>query len=321
VSLEIEGRAVTATLNAQNLVERVAYLVPNPVVGDVPVEIAYSDYADYEGVKFPGRIVEKMDGLETLDVTIAEVTPNAAVSIEVPAAILQAPIPPSTPSVEVTTVSPGVWSLNSANTRSLAVEFADHIVMLEGPTSEARTLAVNETVRQTVPGKPIRYVVNTHAHYDHASGLRAYVAEGATVITHEINKPFLEQAWARPWTIEPDLLARSPKPATIETVGDKRVLTDGSRTVELYHLQGSGHNAGTLIAYLPAERILMYGDGYNPPPGDDPRDPTRTPEYGLDLIRNVQRLKLNVARIAPVHGRIVPFENMKKALGVPSQTD
>ena len=83
----------------------------------------------------------------------------------------------------------------------------------------------------------------------------------------------------------------------------------------------SGHNTATLIAYLPTERILLYGDGYNPPPGDDPRDPTRTPEYGLDLMRNVQRLKLNVARIAPVHGRVVPFDNMKTALGVLSPSN
>jgi glyoxylase-like metal-dependent hydrolase (beta-lactamase superfamily II) len=188
--------------------------------------------------------------------------------------------------------------------------------MLEGPTSEARSLAANEAIQKTVPNKPIKYVVNTHAHYDHAGGLRTYVAQGITVITHEGNKAFLEQAWARPRTIEPDPLAKSPRPAMIETVGDKRVLTDGSRTIELHHLKDSGHNTATLIAYLPKERILMYGDGYNPPPGDDPRTPDRSPEFGLQLYENVQRLKLNPARIAPVHGRVVPFENMKIAIGV-----
>jgi len=318
IALNIEGRDVKVTLNDQNLVDRVEYLTTNSVVGDVPVEITYSDYADYGGVKFPTRIVEKQDGFETLDITIKDVKPNAAVALEVPANVPQAPAPPPSPTVDVVKVGEGLWSLNAANTRSLAVEFKDHIVMLEGPTSEVRSIAVNEVVRKTVPSKPIRYVVNTHAHYDHAGGLRTYVAEGVTVITHEGNKSFLEQAWARPRTIQPDLLAKSPKAPMIETVADKKVLTDGSRTVELHHLQDSGHNTATLIVYLPKERILLYGDGYNPPAGEDPRDPTRTPEYGLDIWENVQRLKLNPARIAPVHGRVVPFENLKIAIGVSS---
>ena len=318
VNLTIEDRAVKATLNDENLVERVEYLAANSVIGDVPVEITYSDYADFGGVKFPRHIVEKWDGFETVDVTINDVRPNAAVSLPVPENVAQAPAPPPLPDVVVEKVADGVWSLYVPNTRSLAIEFADHIVMLEGPTSEARSLAVNETVRRLVPGKPIRYVANTHAHYDHAGGLRTYVAEGATVITHERNKAFYEQAWARPRTIEPDLLAKSPRPATIETVADKRVLTDRSgRTVELYAMENSGHNANQLLAYLPKERVILYGDGYNPPARPDPRDPSRTLEYAQQLYDNVLRLKLNPARIAAVHSRaVVPFENLKINLGI-----
>ena len=136
-----------------------------------------------------------------------------------------------------------------------------------------------------------------------------------TVITHEANKPFYEQAWARPRTIEPDLLSKSPKPAIIRDrgrqEGDDRRLAD-PRAVPSRETAGTTRR--TLIAYLPKERILMYGDGYNPPAGDDPRDPTRTPEYGLQLYETVQRLKLNPSRIAPVHGRVVPFENLKIAI-------
>jgi len=62
---------------------------------------------------------------------------------------------------------------------------------------------------------------------------------------------------------------------------------------------------------------LYYGDGYNPPAGDDPRDPSRTPEYGIDLYRNVTQLSLNVERIAPTHSsRAVPYDNLKKAIGI-----
>ena len=315
VTFSVQEREVKVTLDERNLVSRIEYLNTNSVVGDVPVEVTYSDYADFGGVQFPRHIVEKQDGFDTLDITVNDVRPNAPVALAVPANVASAP-PPAPVAAVVEKVGEGLWSVNAANTRSLAVEFADHIVMLEGPTSEARSLVANDAVRKTVPSKPIRYVVNTHAHYDHAGGLRTYVAEGITVITHEVNKPFFEQAWARPRTIEPDLLAKSPKPATIEAVADKRVMSDGTRTLELYFLDNSGHHTGQLIAYLPKERILMYGDGYNPPAGDDPRTPERGPEFALQMYDKLQQLKINPTRIAPVHGRVVPFENFRKAWGI-----
>jgi glyoxylase-like metal-dependent hydrolase (beta-lactamase superfamily II) len=316
LTFRAEDRDVRVTLNDQNLVERVEYLTTNSVVGDVPVEITYSDYADFNGIQFPRRIVEKQDGFDTLDITVTTVQPNAAVDLPVPPNVASAPAPPAAPMATIEKVADGVWSVAAANTRSLAVEFADHVVMLEGPTSDARSVAANEIVRTTIPNKPIRYVVNTHAHYDHAGGLRQYVAEGVTVITHESNKAFFEQAWARPRTIEPDALSQSPRAPMIETVGDRRVLSDATRAVELHYLANHGHHTGQLIAYLPKERILLYGDGYNPPAGDDPRTPERGPEYGLQILDAVERLKLEPTRIAPVHGRVVPFENMKIALGV-----
>ena len=318
VTFRVEDSDIKVTLNDQNLVDRVEYLSTNSVVGDVPIEVTYSEYASFGGVQFPTHIVEKQDGFETLNVTITDVKPNAPVVIEVPANVASAPAPPATVNVQVEKVGDGLWSFNAANTRSLAVEFADHIVMLEGPTSEARSLAVNDTVRRTVPNKPIRYVVNTHAHYDHAGGLRTYVAQGITVVTHEVNKPFYEQVWARSWTIGPDLLATSPKPPMIEAVGEKRVMSDRTRTLELYHLDNSAHHTGQLIAYLPKERILMYGDGYNPPAGTEIRTPERGPEFALQMYAKIQQLKLNPERIAPVHGRVVPFENFKIAWGIGS---
>jgi glyoxylase-like metal-dependent hydrolase (beta-lactamase superfamily II) len=308
INFKAEGRDVKATLNDQNLVERVEYLTTNSVVGDVPVEVTYSDYAKFGDIQFPRHIVEKQDGFPTLDITITDVQPNAAISLPVPANVASAPAPPAAPMATIEKVGNGLWSLNGAGTRSLAVEFADHIVMLEGPTSDARSKVVNDLVRKTVPNKPITYVVNTHAHYDHAGGLREYVAEGITVITHESNKAFYEQAWARPHTVE-DTAPTSNKPM-IETVGDKRVLSDRTRTVELYFLANHQHHSGQLIAYLPKERILMYGDGYNPPAGDEIRTPERGPEFAAQLVQKVDELKLKPELIAPVHGRVVPYKNL-----------
>jgi glyoxylase-like metal-dependent hydrolase (beta-lactamase superfamily II) len=307
-TFKAEDRDVKVTLNQQNLVERVEYLTTNSVVGDVPVEVTYSDYAQFGDIQFPKHIVEKQDGFPTLDIMVTDVQPNAAVSLPVPANVASAPAPPAAPMATIEKVGDGLWSVNGAGTRSLAVEFADHIVMLEGPTSDARSKAANDLVRKTVPNKPIRYVVNTHAHYDHAGGLREYVAEGITVITHESNKAFYEQAWARPRTVE-DTAPTSNKP-TIETVGDKRVLSDRTRTVELYFLANHQHHSGQLIAYLPKERILLYGDAYNPPAGDEIRTPERGPDYAAQLVAKVNELKLKPERIAPVHGRVVPYQNL-----------
>ena len=91
---------------------------------------------------------------------------------------------------------------------SIAIDQRDHIVVVEAPQNEARSAAVIAKVKETIPNKPIRYLVNTHVHFDHSGGLRTYVDEGATIVTHALNKPYYEQAWAAPRTLNPDLLAQ-----------------------------------------------------------------------------------------------------------------
>jgi glyoxylase-like metal-dependent hydrolase (beta-lactamase superfamily II) len=315
VAVSVDGREFKATLNAQNLVDKVSYLSTNEVVGDYPIEIAYTDYADFGGVKFPRHIVQTEDGFPTLDITISAVKPNAPVSLDVPANVRDATAPPLRVGVEK--LADGVWYFSTPNARNWAVEFADHIVVVEGIGSEARSLAVLDEIAKAIPNKPIRYVINTHAHYDHAGGLRTYVAKGVTVVTHETNKPFFEKVWARPRTIAPDLLSKSPKAPVFETVSDKKVMTDGTKTIEIYHMKGTSHNVANLIVFMPKEGLVFWGDGYNPPEGSDPRDLARTPEQAIDLYRIITMNNLDVKTIAPAHGfGPKPFDNLKKAIGL-----
>jgi glyoxylase-like metal-dependent hydrolase (beta-lactamase superfamily II) len=69
----------------------------------------------------------------------------------------------------------------------------DHLVVIEGPQNDARATAVIAEVKKAMLNKSIKYVVNSHHHFDHAGGLGPFVAEGAIVITHEVNKAFFEQ--------------------------------------------------------------------------------------------------------------------------------
>jgi glyoxylase-like metal-dependent hydrolase (beta-lactamase superfamily II) len=171
--------------------------------------------------------------------------------------------------------------------------------------------------KRLVPNKPLRYVINTHHHFDHSGGLRTYVAEGATIITHKINRPFFEQTFQLPHTLNPDQLSQNPKPAHFETVTDKYVLTDGNRTLELHVMKNNTHNPGLLLAYLPKEKILVQADSYTPPtPGLPPPPAVNVINArNLNLEENIEQAHLNVQQILPVHGRIMTIAEFRKAIG------
>ena len=132
-----------------------------------------------------------------------------------------------------------------------------------------------------------------------------------------MNKPFFEKVWARPRTIAPDSLSKAPKSAVFDTVSDKKVLSGGGKTIELYYMKGTSHNMYNLLVYMPQEKLAYWGDGYNPPEGNDARDLGRTPEQGIDIYRVITMNNLDVKTIAPAHGAgPKPFDNLKKAIGM-----
>ena len=165
------------------------------------------------------------------------------------------------------------------------------------------------------PEQAARYLT-TRTHFDHSGGLRTWVDEGATIVTHQMNKPYYEQAWAAPHTLNPDRLEQSKKSAQFETVSDKHVLTDGKRAIEIYEIAGSGHNDGFLMVYLPKEKILVEGDAYTPVAVDAPA-PTMPNPFSVNLHDNIQRLKLDVRQIAALHGpRLTTMADLRGAIGL-----
>ena len=158
---------------------------------------------------------------------------------------------------------------------AIAVDFKDHIAILEGGQSEARGLAVIAEAKRLIPNKPIRTSSTRTATSIIRAACGRFVAEGATIRHAPVNKAYLEKVFSAPHTLNPDRLARSPRKPTFETMTDKKVMTDGNQTLELHHLRGSGHNEGIIVAYLPKQRILIEADAYNPPA--DPAAPMPTP--------------------------------------------
>jgi len=305
--------AVHGYIDGQNMLEKVETKIDNNVLGDIPYEATFTDYKDFGGVKFPTHIVQKQGGYPVLDLTVTDVKPNAPANIGG-----GQPAAPPPPAVTSEKLGDGMY-LILGGYAAIAADFKDYIVIVEGPQNDQRAEAIITEAKKLIPNKPIRYVVNTHQHFDHAGGLRAFVAEGATVITQQINKPYYEKIWANPHTIAPDKLSLNPKKPKFETVAEKKILTDGTHTIELYHLTDFGHNDGMLIVYLPKEKVLLEADGFNPPPQPATRPPAAISPYTASLAANIQRLNLDIQRIIPVHypadNRKVPVAELQTAVG------
>jgi glyoxylase-like metal-dependent hydrolase (beta-lactamase superfamily II) len=297
----------TGTLNAQNLVERVETIVSNPMLGDVALEAQFSEYRDLNGTKFPMRIVQRQGGFPTLDLRVSAVQLNneEATGLTAPPRPAGAPGGEGPARAAAKELAPGFWALEGGIPMSFLIEFRDFVIVVEAPGNEERTEAMLAEVKRVTPNKPIRYVVNTHHHSDHSGGLRAVVAEGIPILTHERNKAYYEKVFRGPSQVVPDRLSRAPRAPVIEGVGDKRVITDGTRTVELYHLKGNLHAETLLVAYLPREKMLLQADAFAPrPPG---AKPLPSSPYTVNLLEHVRDRKLDVAQIVHVHGGIDPF--------------
>lgn len=310
VSFTVPGRfRATAMINADGLVERIESTHPNAVLGDTASVILFSNYQDFAGVRFPLRIQQDLGGHPVLDLTVHEVKPNAPAGIETPAAV-----PAAVERVVATKVTDGVWMLGGGSHNSVAIEMRDHLMVVESPLYDGRALPMLAEAARLVPGKPVTMVVNSHHHFDHAGGLRAAAAQGATLVVSARARPFYQQALGNPNRVSPDALEKSGRKAVFAEVDGRRVFSDGMRTVEVYAIEGNLHAQGFLMVYLPKEKILIEADAYTPAAPNTP-PPARPNELSVNLVQNIERLKLQVDTIVPLHGRVVPVAELHNAIG------
>jgi glyoxylase-like metal-dependent hydrolase (beta-lactamase superfamily II) len=145
------------------------------------------------------------------------------------------------------------------------------------------------------------------------------MAEGATVVTHEVNKPFLQKVGTMPHTLNPDKLQQAKKKPSFETMTEKKVMTDGNHVIEIYHMTGIGHHDGLLMVYLPKEKVLVEADAYNPAAQPNAPAPATPSPYNTALVANIERLKLDVNRIIPIHypadNRVVTRAELMRMVG------
>ncbi|HEX8029408.1 MAG TPA: MBL fold metallo-hydrolase, partial [Vicinamibacterales bacterium] len=197
------GPGVTMTIDAAGLPLSISSKADNANLGDVVLTTTFSDYQDVSGLKLPAHFTGKVDEFTTWEIQATKQTLDADLGdLAAPAAVAGKPAAAPPPSVTAENIGKGVWFLAGQSHHSVLVEFADHLMLIEAPQSEARTLAVIAKAKETVPGKPLTQLVTTHHHFDHTAGMRAAIAEGMTVITQAGNKEWVENMARRPHTFQ-----------------------------------------------------------------------------------------------------------------------
>ncbi|RTL31958.1 MAG: MBL fold metallo-hydrolase [Rhodocyclaceae bacterium] len=314
VSFTVDGHyRFVGVINAANQVVKVRTWIDSPVLGDTLVETRFFGYRNFGNLYLPSQIERVQGGYPVLDLQISDVKANPAVDLPVPAEVAGAK--PAVPTVTVTKLAEGVLYLTGGTHHSVAIEQKDHVVVVEAPLNEERSQAVIAKVKEAIPGKPIRFLVNTHAHFDHSGGLRTFVNEGAAIVTPAANVAYYRKIWGAQRSINPDSLAKSHKNAQFAAVEGKRVLTDGKRRIEIHSIAGSGHSDAFALIYLPAEKILIEADAYTPTAANVPPPSSPNP-YSVNLYDNIRKLGLDVEQIAALHGpRVVTLNDLRTAIG------
>ena len=302
------GPVLTMAIDAAGMPLSIASKAYHPNLGDVVMTTTFGGYDEVNGVRLPTQFTTTVDEFTTAQYRITSQSLNGEVGdIAAPAAIAGAR--PAPPAINVTAqpVGKGVWLMGGGSHHSALIEFGDHLMLIDAPQSEARTLAVIAKAKETVPNKPLTQLVTTHHHFDHTAGLRAAIAEGMNVITHAGNEDWVKRMASRPHTLQPDTLAQKPTRLVVETVGDDKAYSEPSMTVQLFHVAGNPHSDTMLMAYIPRERVLIEVDAYSPGAGPH--------IYAANLLENIQKRQLRVDRIVPLHGAIAPMAELVTAVG------
>ena len=307
---DIDGAQVSIYFDATtSLPTKTETLNDDPILGDVVNETVYSDWRPVENVKLPFHYLDRIGGSRLEESQVSSITLNTKPAdslFTVPSGY--AKFEPAPPGPTVKKLADDVYAILGPY-NSLFVVFKDHVLVVEAGANNRYSAASIAEIKKVAPDKPIRYLVSTHFHFDHLSGVRSYVAEGTTIVTTPTAKSVIERAVVATHSMRPDLLSKNPKAAVIETIDDKRVFDDGAHKVELYRF-ASPHAGEMIVAYLPKEKILFEADMLDIPEAGSPT----AGEDTVDLANQLDKLGLAVDTIIPVHGKIGSIADLKAAI-------
>jgi glyoxylase-like metal-dependent hydrolase (beta-lactamase superfamily II) len=306
--------------------------------GDANYDMILSDWKVVAGVKVAYLRSFKLDDMEVQRLTYTQVTANppvAPATFAVPDAVKAAAKPPATSNVpyqwvirrlflgrftdsdaiyfppdagfKLVELGPNVQMVQGGGANNLIVNMKDGLVLVDAPTDEGQSKWVIDAAKAKYPGKAVKTLVLTHHHMDHTGGMRAFAAEGATVIVPAPDKAYFENVIKAKHTLEPDAEQKAMKPASVQEVKDSMSIKDDTVEINLYNIPNP-HVDGMLIVHVVKDNVVWVTDLVSPrgPIGRNPG----TVAFG-DALR---KHNITGATIAGGHGTTAKQADIGPAL-------
>jgi glyoxylase-like metal-dependent hydrolase (beta-lactamase superfamily II) len=310
---------------------RVRTLDFDNIWGDVNFDLVLADWRPAGGVRMAMSQRHELNGVTVADIRITQVTPNPALNapgMAIPANVLPGAARPAvgniphqwvirrqyigtyldsdhvsfdaktTQSLRLQELAPGVQHVVGGTHNALVVDMRDHLIVFDAPVNDWQSNWTIRTAQARYGQKPVRYLVLTHHHMDHAGGLRAYMAQGATLVVGRGAAAHYRRVLAASATRNPDVAPRDYAKANIIEVAERHVMTDGAREVSA-HLAESPHASAMLIGYVADARLGFVTDIWSP--GRDPL-PKEISTPLAAIANAVRRAGIQPLRFAGGHG-------------------
>ena len=197
------------------------------------------------------------------------------------------------------------WNSNSA-----FVVTDTGVLLIDTGSSAAIGEALKATIRQ-VTDKPVKWIVNSHAHGDHWLGNSAYKESNPEIFSTSRVVEIIKSEGSV-WI---DRFSRLTEGATGKTsillpskmIDQRTELKLGGTDVVLFP-SGNSHSPGDLITWLPQQHILISGDVVY----SDRMPSTNVSNLSQWIVMLDELLQLEPASVIPGHGKVTDVEGLRR---------
>jgi len=323
--------------SATNLPVRVRTLDWDGLEGDSVFDAEYSDWRDVDGAKVSFHALYTLNGMKVADLKLASVMANPALApatFNIPQVMLASAAKPApanvTPfqwivrrqffgfyydsdamytddvdSLRLDDIGPNVSQTQGGTHNTIFIATNNYLIAVEAPNDDGQAIQSIDMAKKRFPGKPIRYLILTHHHVDHVSGMRTYAAEGATIVVGKGDGDYFRKVLARPETLNRFAPKTAFTPKVIEVDG-KWSVADGGREVDAYAVENP-HAAGYVMVYVPDARLGIVSDLYVP------GAPVPSNAMVAALVKGVDKWGIKPERFAGGHGSTGPYADVVRA--------